>query len=685
MLFQPSNIIPSTLAGINESTIDAGSSLYISWQLNGNSPLYAYKIQIFLRNSDGTLTEKGNVTYILDVPIYPNDNKGNPQNCICSTERLWSSLGVENGNDYQLQLTQYWALSSSGGIPSDNYAVVQFSPTVFKARTTPTLSINSIPSVITSPAYKFTATYAQAQGDAINWARWQLFSGNTLIADTLPISTADLSFTYDGFIVSNNTFRIVCTVETANGVQVSDEKTFTVQAELSATGTAVAKSQNAYSVVSNDITFPYFSIPGEASGTSPSFLAGLLNLENSSLVRWNNTNSGQLNISAPWSLSIKFTIKSTTDNIVIALSNDTNSLQIELTPGDLSNDNQLRIRINNNYINLGSSTSYLINSALTAFQIVVSPTKIYLYSYRSGIEAMLAEFTISLDSWQSSIENVVIYGARYYGWIWIGNKVLTSSLSVSEAQWSNNDTAFCTNFSQETLDAGDINNLQSSFSIYRVENDGNAKKLVKLPRSYAQFRDFGVKSNAKYKYVITPNANTIYGASVVSNEIYQCENAYYLIKAQNNINDDPDVYYVTGYWKFGNNIAYGAISNNNTPNWLTNFTGYRLRQPSSRKGRSGTLQALLSNTTNANYFDNVEKMQELYSASVSEDTFFLKDPKGNLFQVGISAPITQTINTKTGTQEVSVSISWEEIGSAEDVALIQLPQADGTFANLKKN
>ena len=77
-------------------------------------------------------------------------------------------------------------------------------------------------------------------------------------------------------------------------------------------------------------------------------------------------------------------------------------------------------------------------------------------------------------------------------------------------------------------------------------------------------------------------------------------------------------------------------------------------------------------------------MDSLYAASLSSNTFFLKDMKGNIYMVAISAPITQTINTKSNIQEVTVSIPWEEIGSMKNIVLIQTPD-DENWNNPRQN
>lgn len=140
---------------------------------------------------------------------------------------------------------------------------------------------------------------------------------------------------------------------------------------------------------------------------------------------------------------------------------------------------------------------------------------------------------------------------------------------------------------------------------------------------------------------------------------------------------NSNIYHVIKTWKFSNNIVSPTVSNNNNPNFLQNFTRHRLRQPSSLNSKSGVLQALLGNAENAVYNDTAEMMNDLFDLSNSEKTLFLKDMKGNLYMVHTSNPITQTINTNSGKQEVTINLPWEEIGDTEGVALIQLPSDEG--------
>ena len=100
-IYQPSNVIPSSFAGINEQTVDANKEIRISWQVNGNSPMTGFRIKIY--NNETTTTTPVKDTGILqpsNLPFYGVDNKGNPQQYIYEPKDTnnvsvkWSAWGL---------------------------------------------------------------------------------------------------------------------------------------------------------------------------------------------------------------------------------------------------------------------------------------------------------------------------------------------------------------------------------------------------------------------------------------------------------------------------------------------------------------------------------------------------------------------------------------------------------------
>lgn len=224
MLYQPTNISPSMAGALGNGVIDANNSLTVSWQVNGNSPMTAFQITIYANNAISTqLFSTGKLTY--GCPFYGVDYAGNVQmfNYTIYHEQL-SLAKIENGRDYKIIIQQWW---------NETDSVTQSSASVFRARSTPTLAIGTIPKPLKSRLFTFTASYTQEQGDALNWCRWRISSSDEkeeiILEDTGRIyGTAELTFPYDGFL-NGRTYLIECLVQTENGVETSSFAYVSVQ------------------------------------------------------------------------------------------------------------------------------------------------------------------------------------------------------------------------------------------------------------------------------------------------------------------------------------------------------------------------------------------------------------------------------------------------------------------------
>lgn len=216
MLFQPSNIYPSTFSGIGAGTVDVTQDLNVSWQVNGDTPMTAYQIKIYQNDSGSTLMyDSGSVSV---SPVFePHDKYGNATyfTAIISAAAL-STAGIVNGYQYgyKMLITQWWGVSDY---------VEQTSASVFITRSTPTLAINTITTPVASNSLTITANYSQAQGDPISTVEWVFAlagSESTPIRKTGAISTQVLSFDADG-LITGNTYSIMCKVVTSTGMEAS--------------------------------------------------------------------------------------------------------------------------------------------------------------------------------------------------------------------------------------------------------------------------------------------------------------------------------------------------------------------------------------------------------------------------------------------------------------------------------
>lgn len=216
MLFQPSNIYPSTFSGIGAGTVDVTQDLNVSWQVNGDTPMTAYQIKIYQNDPGSTLMyDSGSVSV---SPVFePHDKYGNATyfTAIISAAAL-STAGIVNGYQYgyKMLITQWWGVSDY---------VEQTSASVFITRSTPTLAINTITTPVASNSLTITANYSQAQGDPISTVEWVFAlagSESTPIRKTGAISTQVLSFDADG-LITGNTYSIMCKVVTSTGMEAS--------------------------------------------------------------------------------------------------------------------------------------------------------------------------------------------------------------------------------------------------------------------------------------------------------------------------------------------------------------------------------------------------------------------------------------------------------------------------------
>lgn len=225
-------------------------------------------------------------------------------------------------------------------------------------------------------------------------------------------------------------------------------------------------------------------------------------------------------------------------------------------------------------------------------------------------------------------------------------------------------------------------NFVGTVTIYRKANNILTKLCTTNPTSSAKMKDFGAVSMQNYSYeaVYISSLGSAFNLRQTTDTVCRRLSSYYVYEAVEDEND-TNVYHVRKAWRFGNNFNGGTVSNNNAPNFLSNFTKYPLRQGTGVSAKSGTLSALLSNVKGNVYEDTVKQMEELYNLSLSKNHVFLKDTKGNLFEIHTSAPISQTIDTATMPQEVTISLPWQEVADAKNAVLIQLPSDEGWTEN----
>lgn len=248
MLFQPTNIIPDTRTGIGFGVVDATQGMQVSWQVNGDYPVMtAFQIIIYLNNAASTVKlNTGKLT--AGCPFYGRDAAGEIQFFAYTiAPGTLSSAGITNGNEYKFTIRQYYMQNGS------ETSILQSSASVFVTRALPVFTLNE--PLVNAAESTFSWAYSQAQGDTLEWIRYQLqvVSGSDaeMLYDSGSIyGPATYQFTFSGFIIGT-TYAVRALGQTSSGVAVSTawyqfEPNY---ADQSASGTVVAACTVGYDAV----------------------------------------------------------------------------------------------------------------------------------------------------------------------------------------------------------------------------------------------------------------------------------------------------------------------------------------------------------------------------------------------------------------------------------------------------
>ena len=90
---------------------------------------------------------------------------------------------------------------------------------------------------------------------------------------------------------------------------------------------------------------------------------------------------------------------------------------------------------------------------------------------------------------------------------------------------------------------------------------------------------------------------------------------------------------------------------------------------------SGSLTSLIGVIdSNGQYSDTLAIRDAIYALSTTSDTLFLKNRKGDFFQIEISSAITMETMDNTREQAQNAVIPWIQTFSGEGVSVVSMPQ-----------
>ena len=688
-LFQPTNIFPDALGGAGNGTIDASQALNVSWQVNGNSPMIAYQIKIMQNDSASTVLLNTGKT-VLSEPFYGVDFRGVEQMfSVAISAADMATAGIVNGyaNGYKMEITQWWGNSDY---------VEQTNPSYFITRSNPTLVITSNPQQMGFTEYLFVANYSQAQGDPVEWMRWELEvepnnppTGWIKLDDTGRIYNAgEIRYYYDGF-APNYMYRIRVTVQTVNGIEIS-----TNWMEFGSIGRVPAMiGPNVCALCETDavrIMMPKnFPILGAPNGTYHYNTVGAyqtLTIESGSSIRW-----GAQSNYPYYETDQELDIDPMNGTFVIRGSvGPVSGTKDVFTWHTMGYDLTLSYDENGFFVHVpGYATKYWETDGLS-----VSEDDVFSFAFKNGSvyfnlihnsQNNYSAGQMQLHLVENKIQALTLYGENTFYYVWFTTQLISDedleALLTRTALYSvvyQEGTEFMLHF-HGTLYTGPIimEDGLERIAIYRKDKSGVSTHIADnyMDKNF-QILDYSATSQTEYDY---------YFALVD-------EEDYYAVSYERGYSEDSHIkpiwwnytviccsvaedgrYVKEKEYRFSLDVNSGNSSNNNSPAFQKNFTQYPNRQPVTSNYRSGTLSAFIGKAQDYEYVDSVSLMHELYDLSVDESPKFLKTRKGEIFKIETSAPVSMQIGDKYVPQPAKISLPWAEVGESKNAIIVDTP------------
>lgn len=675
-LYQPTNIFPSSFAGRGGGTVDASQPLTVSWQVNGNSAMTGYQIDIFQNTVSSTRVYTSGVVNI--PPFWGVSSSGKTQYYSVTIPNPNLTNGFADG--YKMQITQYW----NGG------SIQQMSPSYFITRAAPSLTIQNFSTPISGRMASFTANYTQAQGDTLDWFRWILCEAgheNDPLEDSGNIyGSGEVQVSYDGLFTGTN-YRVRCMIQTENGVEADTGWVdFTVQYQVSDMLGYVDACRHPIEGIA--LRWPLVSyIPGTASGPY-SIQNGVLTLPAGSLVTWNQKNGGDLDIDTPWTLAWSGYLPASGTSPVF-----------EIAPGLTFHVTPTEVWLRMGDTDLWSDSMPGIEPGWP-MRFVITPREVHFYhsTATGGLFPMTALFpshglfpnegtyswrriTYPLTWVQPDISGITLYGEQRCQWLTVmageASGALLNDLLTNmtyEPAWTL-DTRFLAGFYQG-LNGGNITPLGDTITgvaLYRrKEGERRLQLVANLPIGTSELLDEGFRNQTTYTYYLfVIGGNSYVSAPLISNPITPMFWNWTVMKTEL----ENGAYHVKEVHVFRNSVSTDSITNNNAPQLLQNFTPYPNRQPNSFNYQSSTLTGYIGQVDfdNNRYNDTVDQADQLRALSVSQSPKFLRDRKGNLWRIETGAAVSFQTGDNQVPQPYFGTFPWVETGSIEGVSIISGP------------
>lgn len=687
-IYQPTNVYPDLVSGTENGTIlydpNTASSTYVtvSWNVNGNSTLVAYKVDIYENNAASTLSySTGKMT--LGTPFSAVDAYGNVQRFTCQilVEKFVTAAKAANGYTGKIKITQWW---------SANDSVEQQSMSVYRVTGISSISAGRIDNMnYYGGVYKFQGTFTSPNPDNFNtsvvWARWQIFNDASLsncVQDTGKVWGATSYQWINQQLRPGFVYYVVFSVLTSMGEMLEADPVSvdfdSAGKYLSITGSVTAECKPNIQAI--QITAKYSDILQGVSAPNSDFStyvnsSGELYITPTATATWtipetaSGTEWGFMWIGRP----------SLTAQIVTVTNGDGKFARLDTYQGTT------RITYEGQVIQLGSFSSgetvylyvttgtgadasnwYFYMGKYTGGTYSYSRYQLNGFLFNKGATVKFGNSTSTGTSTTSVFR--IVYGEQ--GYLYVAattgqdgstlpnpQVVLPYPNDVAKAELGYGVISY---FGMDTVRDG---------AVCRSVNGGPAEYFAEFSGiadgAEIVYFDYGTASGNSYEYFVYNKNDIIIRPTMHSTGmVFPCWWDWALIEAE------PDgvwaKYKPVNVFRFNLNAASGSDGNGSAPGVYNNFTRYPIVMRDTTNRHSGTLTGLIGYIgAPGEYTDSTAIRDALRALSTTKNALFLRSRRGDFFKVAIASEITTSVTDNSPKQQITASVPWVEIGPVD--------------------
>lgn len=277
------------------------------------------------------------------------------------------------------------------------------------------------------------------------------------------------------------------------------------------------------------------------------------------------------------------------------------------------------------------------------------------------------------------INKIEVNGACTLDYIWVTNTDIDENLESVlnnigyEPNWDINTQLLARfNHSLNGGNAGDeAGNTLKGWKVYRQNIEGSTLKYVKtLEPSEIFLVDYNTEWGQSYIYYLFPDYEEAMGSPFVSGVVKACWVDWILLLCRE---EKENEFAVEESFLFQLNTNSGQMNNNADVSVFKTYGQY----PRVIKGQSNYLSGQLSSLVGymgetdgeLQYIEKLSMIERLRNLNTDQRRKFLKDKKGHVWEVELTAPSTFEYMENVPSQPVTGGISWTEVASTKDISI----------------